>query len=470
MSKVYNKPAALNDRFAQLLLEWSINPVQGIRDLFGAEPTDQQIGIIREAWNPHARVAVSSCTGAGKTTALAWLTFLFLLTQDDCRILVTSPSFQQLTRVYHAELLKWKGKMPRHIQAMFEITRERVTCTSNEKVQVANLVTASADNKESLQGGHAGNYVILADEASGIEEATFDVLLRTLSTGTGGRFILTSNPTRSVGRFYDIFHKGLPSWCKIFLSAFDCPHIADGFAKEMEDTYGLDSDHYRIGVLGQFPRTTSDQFIGADIVDDCLKVNLPHSAYYNFPIVIGADIARFGDDETVFIARQGPKILNISQLKGKDTMEVAEALYQYQRDYNAKVIFIDSIGIGAGVFDRCKQLKLPVKEVMGSNKSSKPMEYFNMRSQLWGEMRHWLNNGGDIPNIEDLRSQLVGMSYGYTTKMQIALTTKKDIKRQGLKSPDIADALSLTFAENVFGSANVTFRARKVKKSNYMYI
>ncbi len=460
----------VNDKFAKLLLEWSVNPVQGVRDLFGAEPTKQQIQLIASAWNPKARTAVSSCTGAGKTTTIAWLTYLFLITQDDCRILVTSPSFQQLTRVYLAELKKWKGKMPKKIADMFEITRERVTCTSNKRVQVANLVTASADNKESLQGGHSENYIILADEASGIEEATFDVLLRTLSTGTGGRFILTSNPTRSLGRFYDIFHKDIPGWDKMFFSAFDCPHIAEGFADEIGATYGLDSDHYRIAVLGQFPRTTASQFISAEAIDNCLKNNLPHGSYCNYPIVIGADIARFGDDETVLIARQGPKVLNITQMSQKDTMEVAEAIYQYHRDYVSQVIFIDAIGIGAGVFDRCKQLNLPVREVMGSNKSNKPMEYFNMRSQLWGEMRHWLNNEGDIPYIEELRSQLVAMSYGYTTKMQIALTTKKDIKRLGLKSPDIADALSLTFAEKVYGSSNVIHRARKVVPSNYYYV
>ena len=459
-----------SSRFAKFMLEWSINPVQGVRDLFGAEPTKQQIDLIRDAWNPNARVAVSSCTGAGKTTAIAWLTFLFLLTQDDCRILVTSPSFQQLNRVYHAEMMKWRGKMPRKIAEMFEVTREKVVMTSETKVQVANLVTASADNKESLQGGHAGNYVILADEASGIEEDTFDVLLRTLSTGTGGRFILTSNPTRSVGRFYDIFHKDLPAWTKLFFSAFDCPHMAENFPQEMADTYGEDSDHYRIGVLGQFPRTTNSQFISADVVDEAIKVNLTFGAYSNYPIVIGADIARFGDDETVFVARQGPKILNITQMKGKDTMEVAAALMEYHRQFPAKVIFVDAIGIGAGVFDRCKQLKMPVKEVMGSHKSSKPMEYFNMRSQLWGEMRHWINNGADIPFIEDLRSQMVGMTYGYTAKMQIALTTKKDIKKQGLKSPDIADAIAMTFAEHVYGSAGFKARKRKVRTSGYMYV
>jgi phage terminase large subunit len=456
-------------RFAQKMFEWQQNPVQGVRDLFQAEPTDQQIDLIRSAWNPHARVAVSSCTGAGKTTALAWLTMLYLLTQEDCRVLVTSPSFQQLNRVYHAEFRKWKGRMDTKIGDMFDVTREKIVCTSQRGVQEANLVTASAENKESLQGGHAGNYVILGDEASAIEEDTFDVLLRTLSTGTGGRLILTSNPTRSVGRFYDIFHKDIPGWDKMFFEAFDCPHIAPGFAKEMEDTYGIDSDHYRVGVLGQFPRTTNSQFISSDVVDRAIENNIPHGQYTHYPMIIGADVARFGDDKTVFVARQGPKVVNITQIEGQDTMSVAEQLYAYQMDHKAAVVYIDAIGIGAGVFDRCKQLGMPVREVMGSRKPSKPMEYFNLRSQLWGEMRHWLNNEADLPYLKDIREQLLGMTYGYNAKMQMALTTKKDIKKSGMKSPDIGDAIALTFADTVYGSAGNRTRARRVTTSTYLY-
>lgn len=384
---------------------------------------------------------------------------------------MTSPSFQQLTRVYGAELRKWHGKMTiPQIKDLFDITRDRVTCKYKERVNECVMVTASVDNTENLQGGHSENYFIIIDEASGVENKAYDVLLRTLSTGNGGKLLAISNPTRSSGPFYDIFHKDLPHWVKIYLSAFDCPHIAKGFPQEMIDTYGEDSDFYRIGVLGKFPRTTASQFISSEVVDNCLTSNLSIVDYYNFPIVIGADIARFGDDETVLIARQGPKILDITRLKGLDTMEVSEAIYKYQMTFATKSIFIDAIGIGAGVYDRCKQLKLPVREVIGSNSSTKPLEYYNMRSQLWGEMRHWLGNGGDIPNIEDLRSQLVGMSYGYTTKMQIALTTKKDIKRLGLKSPDIADALALTFAPEIFGGGATIFKPRQVVKSNYLYV
>lgn len=459
------------ERFSQFQHEWLMNPIQGVRDLFKVEPTDQQKDLIRLAWDPQARVAVSSCTGAGKTATLSWLTYLFLLTQFDCRILVTSPSFQQLTRVYKSECDKWKGRMDKPFADLFDVTRERVKLTSERQVQQADLVTASVENKENLQGGHAENYVILGDEASAIEEGAFATLLKTLSTGTGGRFILTSNPTRSVGAFYDIFHKSelQEIWNTLYFSAFDCPHTAEGFIDSIKATYGIDSDHYRVGVLGQFPRASSTQFISAEIIDRALLCNHTASAYHNYPIVIGADVARFGDDETVFVVRQGPKIIKIYRYAQLDTMEVAERLFECQREHNANVIFIDSIGIGAGVFDRCKQLKMPVREVMGSHKSTKPFEYFNMRSQLWGEMRLWMDNDADIPQIDELRSQLVGMTYGFTAKMQIQLTTKKDIKRSGQKSPDLADAISLTFADTVYGAQKTKARARRVRKSRYKY-
>jgi len=460
------------ERFSEFQETWLKNPVQGVRDLFGAEPTPQQVELIRYAWDPQARVAVSSCTGAGKTATLAWLTYLFLLTQEDCRIMMTSPSFQQLNRVYKTECEKWRGKMPKPIADLFTITREQVKLNSDTLVQRADLVTLSTDNKESLQGGHAKNYVALIDEASAAEPEAFAVLQKTLSTDTGGRFILTSNPTRSVGPFYDIFHKDEMKklWKGLYFTAFENPRRAPNFIEEMKSTYGEESDHYRVAVLGQFPRAANSQFISSEIVDLATTNDLTYPAHYNYPIVMGVDIARFGDDETVLVIRQGPKILNIIRHNKLDTMEVAEKVFEAQSKWQAQVIFIDSVGVGAGTFDRCKQLKLPVREVMGSHKSSKPLEYFNMRAQLWGEMRLWLENGADIPPIEALRNQLVGMTYGFTGKMQIQLTTKKDIKKTGAPSPDIADALSLTFADTVYGVKTRKASARRIKKSKYAYV
>jgi len=469
----FDKPMLPNEKIADFLFRWSQDPIQGVKELFGATPTKQQEKLILAMWKPYCRVAVSSCTGAGKTTVLAWMTFLLLLTQNDCRIIVTSPSYSQLTRVYYAEMMKWKGKMPRTFSEMFEVTRERVQLTMNTRVQVANLVTASADNKESLQGGHSENYIILADEASGIDEETFKVLQRTLSTGNGGRFVLTSNPTRSSGAFYEIFHRDDNTvWETMYFTAFDCPHVSDRWIKEVKEYYGEDSDQYRIGVLGQFPRATDTQFISALIVDNAMSTQNDPNFYKEYPVKIGADIARFGDDETVFVARQGPHIINITRIKNQDTQEVAGSLLEYQNRYRGTIVFIDAIGIGAGVFDRCKALGMPVKAVISSNRSSKPLEYFNVRSQLWGEMKNWMMTGASIPYMPDLRDQLVGMTYGYNSKMQLMLTSKKDLKRAGMKSPDIADAIALTFGDEAYAAVIGVGRAkvRPILKSNGFYI
>lgn len=408
------------------------------------------------------------------TTTLAWLTFLLLLTQEDCRILVTSPSSQQLQRVYYAELMKWKGKMPRPIADLFDITRERVQLTMHSRVQIANLVTASADNKESLQGGHSTNYIILADEASGIDESTFDVLQRTLSTGNGGRFVMTSNPTRSSGRFYEVFHRDDNTvWNTMYFTAFDCPHISKEWIKEVIEQYGEDSDQYRIGVLGEFPRATDTQFISSLIVDNAMANQMEPKSYSEYPVKIGADIARFGDDETVFVARQGPRILNVMRIKKQDTQEVSGHLLDYFNRWRGIIVYIDAIGIGAGVYDRCKALGMPVKAVISSNKSSKPLEYFNVRSQLWGEMKNWLMTGASLPYMPDLRDQLVGMTYGYNQKMQLMLTSKKDLKKKGMASPDIADAVALTFGDEAYAQYSTTMgkaKARKVISSSFYYV
>lgn len=448
----------MTDLLASLLNDWYEDPVLGVEELFRVSPTDQQAQLIRAAWKPEARVAVSSCTGAGKTAALTWITFLALLTLPDCRIFITSPSSQQLTRVFYAEAVKWRGRMVHEeFKRMFEITRERIECKQRDQIQIANLVTSSAEALESLAGGHSENYIILADEASAIPEGAFDYLIGTLSTDTSedqsgaGRFILTSNPTRSSGRFYEIFHKNLDGWDRLQFKAHDCPHISKKWIEEIINMYGDDSDMVRVRIMGTFPRAANTQFIGSDIVEAAEIIQYTDREVSNFSTVIGVDVARFGDDETVFVARKGPKIMDIKRYQKKDTQEIAALLYEYQGLWKATTIYIDAIGIGAGVFDRAKNLKLPVKEIIASHKSVRPMEYFNMRSQLWGEMKKWLENGGSIPVISDLKMQLVSMTYGYNKKMQIQMTTKKDLKNLGVASPDIADAVALTMAEEVFG-------------------
>ena len=466
------------EQFDQCILAWQEDNVLGIESLFDVTLTEQQKTLVRAADDQTARVAVASCTGSGKSAVCSMLVFLYLMTLPDCRILVTSPSFSQLIRVLSAELDKWHRKMPKQFRDLFKLTREKVEYIGSSKyVNIANLVTASVEQKESLQGGHAENYIIIADEASGISQEAFDILLATLSTGSGGRFIQVSNPVRSSGRFFEIFKNDhlRAKWCTMHFSALDSPNVNDEWINEMKLTYGEDSDLYRMRVLGHFPRVGVSQYISGDTVEDCMQTNLDFTSYHNYPKLMGVDVARFGDDSTVFVVRQGPKLIDIKSFKGLDVMEVASKVAEYQASQSCSMIYIDAIGIGAGTFDRCKQLGLPVKDVVVSSKSTEPNVYMNLRAQLWGRMREWLENGADLPYFcrekeTNLAAQLTSMEYGYNNKMQIQLLAKRDLKKMGHPSPDIADALSFTWADAVFDLKPRTRLKRVIKTNRFLWV
>jgi len=455
-------------KIAHLLLIYRRDPILAMNQLFQVVPDSQQTELILAAHKSGSRVAVKSAQGAGKTSTLVWLTLYFLLTLEDCRVLITSPSYQQLSRVFHSEILKWHSKMPIVFKDFFEITKEKVSI-KGKPFQMANLVTASADNEESLQGGHAENYVILADEASAIDENIFDVLQGTLGTGGGGRFIMTANPIRNSGRFYEVFSKGSSLWHRITFSAFNSAQINKSWISEMAEFYGEDSDRYKVRVLAEFPRASEEQFIPVDIVEQSMGRYINPQGYFGYQKVMGVDIARFGSDSTVLIIRQGPKVIDYKEYKGLDTTEVASMVVDYYNLHKPSGIYIDAIGIGAGVYDQCKNFGLPVIEIVVSNRSSDPKQYFNLRSQLWGEMRQWLHNEADIPDSHDLMTQLCGMTYSYNAKLQVQLANKKDMKKQGLSSPDIADALSLTFAPQIYNYSPAGRHVRKIRKPIYLW-
>jgi len=227
-------------------------------------------------------------------------------------------------------------------------------------------------------------------------------------------------------------------------------------------------------VLGQFPRIGVSQYISADSVEYALQNKIDLLVYSNFPKIIGVDIARFGDDSTAMVCRQGPRLIDFKLYKGLDTMEVATKVAEFQNIHQSLGIYIDSIGVGAGTTDRCKQLNLPIKEVVVSSKSTEPNVYANLRAQLWGKMKEWLENGASLPKEcahkdSNLAAQLTSMEYGYNNKMQIQLLSKKDLKKMGHPSPDIADALSFTFLDSIFALRKSFYKPIHIRQSRYLW-
>jgi len=219
----------------------------------------------------------------------------------------------------------------------------------------------------------------------------------------------------------------------------------------MAAKWGEDSDIYRVRVLGDFPRAQSDSFIGLDLVEAAVRRGLD-GGYDDGVVEIGLDVARFGDDETVFAIRRGGRVLPIESVRGWDTMKTAGRAVQLIREYAPRRIKIDDTGVGGGVVDRLNEL---VAEGIIHNCDICPMNFggtgdddYHNAVSLWHGLLKDLLKAGEcvLPDDEDLIAQLTTRKYGLNSKGRIVLEDKATMKKRGLPSPDRAEAVALAFA------------------------
>jgi hypothetical protein len=217
--------------------------------------------------------------------------------------------------------------------------------------------------------------------------------------------------------------------------------------------HGEDSDFIRVRVRGVFPRTGERQFIDGQRVDDAVArplVEDPTAAL----IIMGLDIARQGEDQSVIRFRRGLDARSIPAVKFRipDLMQVASRVMEQVNSHNPDAVFVDGTGIGWGVYDRLNQLGCP--NLVGVNfggradrtdASDAAARYANKRAEMWGFMKEWCK-AGCLPDDNDLVADLKAVDFGYDASDAILLERKDDMKRRGLASPDDGDALALTFA------------------------
>ena len=431
------------------------DPVEYVRRVFRAEPTDQQAQLLRAVADPGAKVAVRSGHGTGKTTALAWIILWYLPLHRNALIPCTAPTGHQLYDLLWAEVQRWQPKMPPELADCVIVKQSRVEIRGYERTKFAVARTARKENPEALAGFHSENLLFLIDEASGVPEQIFQVAEGALST-PGSRVVMTSNPTRITGYFYDAFGRNRDKWTRLHFSGPESPLVDHEFVREMGEKYGEDSDIYRVRVLGEFPKASVLQLIPQDLVEAALGAHLPEEAYRFAPRILGVDVARFGDDRSAVFYRQGRHAELALALRSQDTMTLAGRVAALEDELRADAVFVDEGGVGGGVVDRLRQLgRSPIPVNFGGA----PLDgrYQNKRAEMWCLLKAWLQEGAEIcPRdrqqndiASDLRDDLVGPEYGFSSSGKLQLERKEDMKKRGLASPDLGDALALTFAAPV---------------------
>src|SRR5512139_781817 len=445
----YSPNAGHDSGLIELLASWKASPSTFVTEALGAMPEPWQQQAL-DALPQHKRIAIRSGHGIGKSALLAWCILWFGFTRQDGKIPSTAPTSHQLEDVLLSEVRKWLDKMRSRGWGYFTrqvtLTQEAIRFPSGT---FAALRTATKDRPEALQGFHAQDLLFVLDEASGIDDVIFEVAGGALST-EGALVIMTGNPTRTSGYFYNAFHSQRSHWHCQRVGCEDSSQVSPTYIAQMKDQYGEDSNVYRVRVLGEFPVEEDQVLVPLHLVEAALNRDV---ARQRIMPVWGLDVARFGTDDSVLCKRQGNRILEpLTVWRHRDLMQLAGLLL---REYNATddedkpgEILIDAIGLGAGVLDRCRELNLPVRGVnVGEAPATDSGQFSRLRDELWWRVREWFS-GRDVTMPEDARlvGELTSVHYAYTSNGKLQVESKDSMRKRGLKSPDAADALCLTFA------------------------
>lgn len=202
---------------------------------------------------------------------------------------------------------------------------------------------------------------------------------------------------------------------------------------------------YRQEMLCDFTASNENTLITIDEVTESANRTYTKEDIGLAPIVLGVDVARFGDDSCVITRRQGLVAYEPLVFRDIDNMTFAAYLMKEIDRHNPDAVFVDA-GRGEGVIDRCRQMGYDVTEVNFGSRANNPEKYINKRVEMWDELHEWIRGGGALPQSPDLKSELVVPEYSFDASGRMKLSSKDDIKEIMGKSPDMADSLALTFA------------------------
>lgn len=416
------------------------------------------------------RFTTSSGHGIGKSTLVSWLIMFVLDTRPFAMGVVTANTSDQLRTKTWAELAKWHHISKTRNYWVYSNSRGSMSLYRQGEKAIsqkwrADAMTARAENSEAFQGLHAANSTpfYIFDEASGIEDSIWEARFGGATDGEPMSFDF-GNPTRKSGYFYENC-AGMYKH-RYITRQIDSRSVAITNKELMEEwrqDWGEDNDLFKVKVRGMFPATGNVQFIGSDLVTEAMRRPAIYSR--NEPLIIGVDVARMGSNNTVIYPRIGDDARSFpyKQFNGLDGYAVADKVIETINEFKAigltcSGLFIDGGGLGSGPVDILRRLGWnPIDVLFGRTASDARYRYWG--DMMWGRLRDALGQRLALPLDPDLKQQLTQREYGLMDSGKINLESKKVMKeRLGEKgsSPDVADALALTFAKDIGASIDLS--------------
>lgn len=460
---------------ADAILYYADNPVDFVEDVIRAKPDANQRDILNSVAR-YPMTSVRSGHGIGKSAVESWLAIWFLTTRPYPKIPCTAPTQHQLWDILWAEIAKWLRNNPALANDLIW-TKEKVYMKGHPEEWFA--VGRTASKPDALQGFHADHVLYIIDEASGVKDEIFEPILGALST-EGSKLVMCGNPTKITGFFYDSHHKNREQFNAMHIDGRSSSRVDQDFVDTIIDMFGEDSDVFRVRVAGEFPRALPDSFIPMEWAERASEAKAPEIEQVT-RVDIGIDVARYGDDSSVISPVLDRRVQEEPEVyHHNDTMQLTGmaviCVKKYARAHPWAEIHvkIDCDGLGVGVFDRLMELKEQIVEEIerereglyedddappvmsldivechfggegGTVNDADPVEYQTSTGLMWGTVREALRTQSLKLWPDDKQiSQLSNRRYVVNSAGKIELEKKEAMKKRGLSSPDMGDALAL---------------------------
>jgi len=302
-----------------------------------------------------------------------------------------------------------------------------------------------ADNADAMRGLYFDGVVL--DEVADMKPEVWGEIVRPALSDRHGWACFIGTP-KGMNLFYELFTLGqnTAGWGSAIYRADETGVISED---ELNDAQAVMSDNqYRQEFLCDFSASVDNVLITIDMVSRAAARELTEADVRGAPRIIGVDVARFGDDRSAICRREGLWCQGIRVIEHLDNMTFAGIVADEIERFKPDAVFIDS-GRGEGVIDRLRQMGFNVMEVNFGARAVDPTRWANKRTEMWDRTREWLENGGAIPNDSELKGELAAPTYSFDASGRKVLEPKEKMKERGLRSPDLADALALTFAAPV---------------------
>ena len=414
----------------------------------GFEPDDWQQRVLR---SDARRTLLLCCRQSGKSTVAAVLAVHTAITKPGALMLMLSPSLRQ------------SGELFRTVSAIYRRAARGsvpVKADSALRMELANgsRLVALPAGEETIRG-FSGVDLLLIDEAARVEDELYYATRPMLSV-SGGKLVALSTPWGRKGWFYNEWSHS-DQWEKIRITAADCPRLSEQILDQERESLGETFYRQEYGV--EFVDAGAEGFIYADWCEACAALlKKPDRA---FPIDIGLDVARsVGGDKTVFAQVQDGVLIDLQASRQPDLMTTVGKAVQLIEKTRARSIRIDDSGLGGGVTDRLKELQSQsrlsplwncrIKPFNCGRKARYPKKYCDVRSEMWWNLGELLRESElKIPRNAGLIEQLLGPSMLQDSSGRMRLESKDSMRRRGIASPDLADALALAcYPEGWLGS------------------